>query len=156
MKERARTITTMGFVLGLALALVPTSALVSRAESKGARLRGLQVSPVLQVPSGVTVELRGAVARMSNGDTFTCGCSDVACEGSCQATQKGDTLSCSGSCMTSEEFHGCIRQASCGWHQGGPTAATRSRGPAPTQAGPSVAPPRPPPSAPRMRDVEAR
>lgn len=156
MKEATRFATTMGVVLILALTMVQTPGLESRAESDGPMLRGRALSPVLQVPSGVTAELHGAVARMSNGNTFTCACSDVACEGSCRATQKGNALSCSGSCMTSEEFQGCVRQATCGWHRGAPAAATRSRGAAPTGASPPVAPTRPQAPAPRAGDVKAR
>lgn len=107
----------LALVLALPMASAAGLRSVSRAETPVARA-GRQVSPVLTLPPGVTVELRGMMARMSNGDTFTCGCSDVQCSGSCTADQRGSQLTCSGTCMTYEEFYGCVRDATCGWSPG--------------------------------------
>jgi len=83
---------------------------------------------ILELPSGVTVEVSGTTARMSNGGTFTCGCFDSGCPSSCVATRKGDQITCSGTCQEPQEFRGCVISANCGWTKGSAASAPRPSG----------------------------
>lgn len=97
--------------------------------------------PILDLPPGVTGELHGPVARMSDGTSFTCRCAADSCEESCRATRKGSQLSCSGSCKSYEEFQGCVDDFStCGWVENGVTTAPRPSGTAGEEAGRTRAP----------------
>jgi hypothetical protein len=155
----------VAMLLSLGLALAPGLAFQSRAEepakSPGADVRNTfrftrRAPQVLRPPSGVSVDLRGSVAYLSDGKSYTCTCDGLSCESSCKSKRDGSTLTCSGTCKNHEEFYGCIREGTCGWHEGKSSVGLRPRGSSGTLAPVPDAPKDSPPVAPREMKIQTR